>query len=182
MGSKGITHKSHSLGLATPLTCYASILVQQYQLDALSYIFMHLIIDISSQSTVRISKREFLEKNSHSLNFSIIKVTRHIPNLVIMRSLDKHKYAEKRVSINRSCWKFWVENQSEVWTGYQQPGTCTLHSHLHAGGAIIHKGNKLATWSTHLILAGTFEFLLLNPFKLENNRTLEKVHEWKELC
>ena len=68
-----ITHKSHSLGLATPLTCYASVLSQ---LDGLSYIFMHLIIDISNPSAVRISKKvrreEFVEKNSHSLDFSVI--------------------------------------------------------------------------------------------------------------
>ena len=55
---------------------------------------MHLIIDISVQS-VRISKGEFVEKNSHSLDFSIVKVMRHIPNLVIMRSLDMRKYANK---------------------------------------------------------------------------------------
>ena len=59
---------------------------------------MHLIIDLSVQS-VRISKREFVEKNSHALDFSIIKFMRHIPNLVIMRSPDTRKYADKRVSI-----------------------------------------------------------------------------------
>ena len=59
---------------------------------------MHLIIDITVQS-VCISKREFVEKNSHALDFSIIKFMLHIPNLVIMRSPDKCKYADKRVSI-----------------------------------------------------------------------------------
>ena len=43
------------------------------------------------------------------------KVMRHIPNLVIMRSLDMRKYANKI----KGCWKFWVENQNEKWTGYQ---------------------------------------------------------------
>ena len=63
----------------------------------MSYIVMHLIIDIS--------KREFVEKNSRSLDFSIIKVMRHIPNLVIMRSLDTRKYADKRVSIKKELLK-----------------------------------------------------------------------------
>ena len=38
--------------------------------DGLSYIFMHWIIDISNQSAVQIS--QFVEKNSHSLDFSVI--------------------------------------------------------------------------------------------------------------
>ena len=118
---------------------------------------MHLIIDVSVQS-VRISKMEFVEKNSHSLDFSIIKVMCHIPNLVIIRSLDKRKYADKRVSIKSEVvdnFELKIETKNELATN--TPGTCTLHTHLHAGGAIIRKGNN---FQEHL-----FEILRLRKYQ-----------------
>ena len=106
-----------SLGLATPLTCYASVClpVTAWCLE------LHAFnIDILKSSICIVSKREFVQKHSHSSNFCTIEVLRHIHSLAIMRSLDTHKNADKRVSIKSELLKIlsW-KNQNEKWTGYQ---------------------------------------------------------------
>ena len=88
-----------------------------------------------------ISKREFVE--SRFSDFSTIKAMRHIHNLVIMRSLDKRKYADKRVSIkSKVVENFELKNKMKNELATNTPVTCTLHTHLHACGAIIRKGNN----------------------------------------
>ena len=94
--------------------------------------------------SVLISKREFVEKNSHSMNFSAINVMRHIPSLAITKSLDTSKYADKRVSIKSDVVEnFELKNKMKSELATNTPGICILHTYLHARGAIIRKGNKV---------------------------------------
>ena len=52
-----------------------------------------------------VSKREFVQKNSQSSDFCTINFMRHIHSLVIMESLDRRKYADKRVSVKSELLK-----------------------------------------------------------------------------
>ena len=71
----------------------------------------------------------------------------HIHSLVIMRSLDVGKYADKQVSIKSEVVEnfenFEFKNKTKIELATNTPGTCTLHTYLRAGGAIICNGNKL---------------------------------------
>ena len=63
-----------------------------------------------------------------------------------MRSLDKRKYGDKRVTMKSEVvenFEFKIKTKNELATN--TPGTCTLHTHLHAGGAIIRKGQNVAS-------------------------------------
>ena len=72
----------------------------------------------------------------------------HIHSHVITRSLDMRKHADKRVSIKSEIVEsFKVKNKTKNELATNTPETCTLHTHLHAGGAIIRKGNKYLSTS-----------------------------------
>ena len=85
----------------------------------------------------------------------------HIHSLVIMRSPDRRKYADERVSIKSEVaenFELKIKTKDEQATN--TPGTCTLHTHLHAGGAIIRKGNN--TDSHQMILISFLQSIWLS--------------------
>ena len=60
-----------------------------------------------------------------------------------MRSLNTRKCADKRVSIKSEVVEnFELKNKRKNELATNTPETCTLHTHLHAGGAITRKGNN----------------------------------------